>query len=272
MSDPLWLPDVLRDAGLPVYVADGAINRGHGDMLDLWGVVCHHTGSDNASWQSIAFHPSLGLASQLHLSFSGMYTLCGVGIAWHAGPGSWPGLPTNNANPRTIGIEAANDGGGRPGRPHRMDWPAVQYDHYVMGVAAILRHENRDSSRAIGHKDWAGAAQGKWDPGGIDMNIFRSDVQSLIGGGPISAPTIPLPGERIVLMRGDRGSNVQLLTNRLRRNYSRLTDQDYFGEYTERCVKDYQATRKPPLVPDGIVGPITSASLGLSFTVGSGGR
>src|SRR5690606_9132654 len=33
----------------------------------------------------------------------------------------------------------------------------------------------------IGHKEWAGAAQGKWDPGGMDMNKFRADVQKAIG-------------------------------------------------------------------------------------------
>lgn len=177
IGDPVWLPDVLRDEGLPVQVAPGAFERGHGDMGDIWGVIAHHTGSDNASWQSIAFHESLGLASQLHLSHSGLYTVCGVGVAWHAGAGRWAGLPTNGANTRTIGIEAANDGGGSPGKPHRSSWPDVQYEHYVRGVAAILRFLAKDSSRVIGHKEWAGAAQGKWDPGAIDMDIFRADVQ-----------------------------------------------------------------------------------------------
>ncbi|UOW93095.1 lysin A [Mycobacterium phage NoShow] len=179
-GDPVWLPDVLRDWRVPFSISEGAFQRGHGDMGDIWGVVDHHTGSDNASWQSIAFHPSLGLASQLHLGFNGHVTICGVGIAWHAGNGSWPGLGTNNANPRTIGIEAANDGGGKPGRPHRADWPVAQYDNYVKMNAAILSFLKYGSDRSIGHKEWAGAAQGKWDPGGIDMNIFRRDIQSLL--------------------------------------------------------------------------------------------
>ena len=183
MSDPVWLPDVLRDWRLPLQIAPDAMGRGHGDMVSpLWGVVDHHTGSDNASWQSIAFHPTLGLASQLHLAQDGLITLCGIGIAWHAGNGSWPGLGTNNANPRTIGVEAANDGGGSPGRPHRADWPAKQYDNYVLLNAAILSHERLPASHSIGHKEWAGAAQGKWDPGGIDMNIFRKDIESAMRG------------------------------------------------------------------------------------------
>lgn len=183
-GDPVWLADVLRAEGLTCNIADGAFNRGHGDMGNIWGIVAHHTGSNNASWQSIAFHPDLGLASQLHLSRDGVYTLCGVGIAWHAGNGSWSGLGTNNANPRTIGIEAANDGGGSPGKPHRSSWPDVQYDAYVRGCAAILKKLGYGPDHVIGHKEWAGAAQGKWDPGAINMDVFRTDI----GGELVSAP------------------------------------------------------------------------------------
>ena len=188
-GDPVWLPDVLRDAGLRVQVSDGAFQRGHGDMGDVWGVFAHHTGNDNASWQSIAFHPELGLASQLHLDQSGLYTVCGVGIAWHAGNGSWPGLGTNNANPRTIGIEAANDGGGAPNNTHHPYWNDAQYDAYVQGVAAILRFLGYGSDRLVAHKEWAGASQGKWDPGGINMDLMRNDVQGLLTG-----PADPIGG------------------------------------------------------------------------------
>lgn len=178
MSDPLWLPEVLRAEGLEVREIAGWQGRNHGHFGVIWGVVCHHTGNNNASAESIAFHPELGLASQLHLSRAGVYTMCGAGVAWHAGVGSWPGLPNNGANQYTIGIEAANDGGGVPGKPHRWSWPDVQYDAYVVGVAAILRKIEQNEQHAIGHKEWAGAAQGKWDPGAIEMPIFRQDVKS----------------------------------------------------------------------------------------------
>ncbi len=174
MSDPIWLPDVLRAEGLTVREVAGWRDRGHGDFGGIWGVVCHHTGSNNASANSIAFHPDLGLASQLHLSRDGIYTICGVGIAWHAGQGSWPGIQTNNANQVTIGIEAANAG---------RDWPAAQYNAYVRGVAAILRKLGQPASHAIGHKEW-GAIQGKWDPGAIDMNAFRRDVAAAMDRRP----------------------------------------------------------------------------------------
>lgn len=176
MSDPVWLADVLREAGLRCDIYPGAFDRGHGDFGNIWGVICHHTGSFGETPRGIAEHPSLGLASQLYLSPDGVFTLCGVGVAWHAGSGSWPGIANNAANQVTIGIEAANDGGGTPGKPHRTGWSNAQYDAYVRGVAAILNKLGQPASHAIGHKEWAGAAQGKWDPGAIDMNIFRSDV------------------------------------------------------------------------------------------------
>jgi len=176
VGDPVWLPDVLRAEGLRCDIYPGAFERGHGDFGDIWGVLCHHTGSFGETPRGIAEHPSLGLASQLYLSRDGVYTLCGVGVAWHAGNGSYPGVGTNNGNQKLIGIEAANDGGGTPGKPHRSSWSDVQYDAYVRGVAAILRKLGQPASHAIGHKEWAGAAQGKWDPGAIDMNIFRGDV------------------------------------------------------------------------------------------------
>jgi hypothetical protein len=174
MGDPVWLPDVLRAAGLDVVEFPGWRDRGHGDFGTIWGVVAHHTGnnppSDNPGY--IANHPTLGLCSQLHLNRAGRYTVVGAGIAWHAGEGSYPGIANNNANQVTIGIEAENNG--------TEGWAPAQYQAYVRGVAAILRKLGHNSSRVIGHKEWAGAAQGKWDPGGIDMAAFRRDVQSAI--------------------------------------------------------------------------------------------
>lgn len=181
MPDPVWLPEVLRAEGLEVREYSGWRDRGHGDFGEIWGVVAHHTGSFGATPGSIANHPQLGLCSQLHLGSDGVYTVVGAGIAWHAGEGSYPGLPRNAANQYTIGIEAANDGGGTPGRPHRSSWSDAQYNAYVRGVAAILRHLGHDASHVIAHREWAGAAQGKWDPGAIDMTIFRADVQKAIG-------------------------------------------------------------------------------------------
>lgn len=170
-GDPVWLADVLRADGLTCDVFDGALARGQGDFGGIWGVIAHHTGSNPPSNNPgyIAKHPTLGLASQLHLARDGKFTLCGVGIAYHAGQGSWAGIAKNNANAVTIGIEAENNGS--------EGWSPAQYDAYVRGVAAILWRLGHGSDHVIGHKEW-GAIQGKWDPGGIDMNAFRRDVEA----------------------------------------------------------------------------------------------
>lgn len=206
-GDPTWLASVLRAAGLQVDVMEGAMNRGHGDFGTIWGVVAHHTGSN--SWngpgpRAIAFHPTLGLCSQLHLARNGKYTVCGVGIAWHAGMGSWPGISTNNANQVTIGIEAENNG--------TEGWTKEQYQAYVTGVAAILNKLGRDSSRCIGHKEWA-KVQGKWDPGGIDMAAFRKDIAAAqaklkAGGMPSTGQPLNLINEEAKLAAGWIGKRV----------------------------------------------------------------
>lgn len=38
-----WLADALRAAGCRVVECDGWKERGHGDMLNVVGVLCHHT-------------------------------------------------------------------------------------------------------------------------------------------------------------------------------------------------------------------------------------
>jgi hypothetical protein len=213
MSDPVWLPEVLRAEGLTVNEYPGWRDRGHGDFGLIWGVVAHHTGnpppSNNPGY--IANHPELGLASQLHLSRSGVFTVLGAGIAWHAGNGSWPGLPTNDANRLTIGIEAENNG--------REGWAPAQYNAYVKGVAAILRHLGQPASHVIGHKEWAGAEQGKWDPGGMDMDRFRADIAQQIsnGGGdtPMSAAEVKQIQDFVAGFCGPIGSDVKDIREQL---------------------------------------------------------
>lgn len=63
MSDPTWLPDVLRAEGLTCDIYPGAFDRGHGDFGDIWGVVCHHTGSFSETPRGIAVLNKGGCAS-----------------------------------------------------------------------------------------------------------------------------------------------------------------------------------------------------------------
>ncbi|MFI1914812.1 N-acetylmuramoyl-L-alanine amidase [Nocardia sp. NPDC020380] len=180
-GDPVWLADVLRAEGLRVVEYPGWRDRGHGDFGEVWGIIAHHTGGTNTPPSEIAYgFPSLaGPLSQIHLAQDGTVTVIAAGVAWHAGVGSWPGLPEDNANFHTIGIEAANNG--------TEGWSPAQYDAYVGCCAAILRKLGHGPDRVIGHKEWAGRKQGKWDPGAMDMAKFRTDIAIRLKGNALMA-------------------------------------------------------------------------------------
>lgn len=187
-GDPVFLPEVLRAFGVPVKEMDGWKDWGMGDFDRIWGVAAHHTGSNNTSAEYIARNPRLsnGLSSQIHLSRQAPYTatICGAGIAWHLGKGSYLGLPTNNANPFVIGIEPQSNG--------TDPWPPGMLDVYYRIVASILWYLGLDASRCIAHWEYSLVAQGKWDPGAgdgvsghlMDMDKFRSHVQYYIQNPP----------------------------------------------------------------------------------------
>jgi len=174
-GDPTWLADVLRAEGLKVIEHDGWRQRGHGDFRDIRGVLCHHTaGGGPDDWRVVQYgrRDLAGPLSQLVLEKDGTYRVIAVGVCWHAGRGSHPGWPTNDANYHTIGIEAVSRG------TPPWDWTAAQLDAYKRGSAAILRRIGRDSRDCVAHHEYS--SEGKIDPAGIDMNAFRRDVQALI--------------------------------------------------------------------------------------------
>lgn len=177
-GDPIWLADVLRAAGLSVLEHDGWRQRGHGDFRDIRGVLCHHTGGGGPNDWIIVQNgrPDLpGPLAQLVLEKDGTYRVIAVGVCWHAGRGSWPGWPTDNANYHTIGIEAVSRG------TPPWDWTPTQLDAYKRGCAAILRRIGRGAGDCVGHREYS--SEGKIDPAGIDMNAFRREVQALIDRG-----------------------------------------------------------------------------------------
>ncbi|BBZ03029.1 bacteriophage protein [Mycolicibacterium chitae] len=272
VGDPVWLADVLRAEGVRLVEYPGWRDRGHGDFKDIRGVMVHHTGSDNASAASIARgRPDLpGPLSQLHIARDGTITVVAVGVAWHAGVGMYPWLPTNMANWHTIGIECANSGTS-PTAPHRTHWPDAQYDALVRSCAAINRRLAQNSSRTIGHKEYAGRAQGKWDPGAIDMDILRSDIQAAIGTipDPAATPRPPVPVGKyaeVLLFRGVEGPQVAQLQRQLRDEYpyyaGDLVIDGVFGPQTEAAVREFQR-RTRGLKVDGVVGPATAAAMNL---------
>lgn len=176
-GDPIWLPEVLRAAGLKVIEQPGWRQRGHGDFKTITHVMWHHTaggGPDDWVWVQNGTNGLAGPLSQLVLERDGTFRVIAAGVAWHAGVGSWPGLPTNNANWHCIGIEAVNNGRGQA-------WPEVQREAYRLGTAAILKRLGRGADGVVAHKEYA-KIQGKIDPYGFDMADERRRVAALLKG------------------------------------------------------------------------------------------
>ncbi len=273
-GNPTWLPEALRADGLDVTEFPGWRQRGHGTFKDIRGVMVHHTGSDRASAASIAEgRPDLaGPLSQVHIARDGTVTVVAAGVAWHAGVGMYPWVPANMGNWHLIGIECANSGTS-PSAPHRRNWPDAQYFALVRCCAAINRRLGHNAARTIGHKEYAGRAQGKWDPGGIDMDLLRRDIAEQrsadIGAVPTPRPPVPV-GEYadILLYRGSRGTQVAELQRRLKAAYAAyagdLVVDGVFGIETERAVREFQR-RFGGLKVDGIVGPATAAAMRLKL-------
>lgn len=187
-GDPIWLADVLKAQKPALKVAElpNWQQYGHGDYGRIWGVMVHHTGNARADAMSIRNgRPDLqGPLSNLHIAQDGTVTVVAAGVCWHAGRGSYPGIPTDGGNQVLIGIECAwpRDTSITPATQTRERWPDAQIIAMRDSVAAILTRLGLDSSRVIAHKEYAGRVQGKWDPGNLDMNWFRGEVAKAQAG------------------------------------------------------------------------------------------
>lgn len=263
-----WLPEALEAAGLKVSLVDGWETRGRGDVGEIFGVICHHTGSGNPQRLNMPTLRSLrdgrkasgklqalpGPLAQLGLARDGTFFVIAAGKAIHAGEGDFKGV---SGNRRFIGIEAENEGsmGDFP-------WPAAQLDAYHRGVAAILKHLKKDASFCCGHKEYA--PKRKPDPS-FNMVEFREAVQAILDGTAPAAPIIPpvepqpQPGQqpRPTLRRPTTGELVKVVQAKIG-----LTPDGKFGPKTEAAVRVFQ--RNHSLNPDGIVGPKTWHALDLS--------
>ena len=187
----LWLPDVLRAAGLQVEEVPGWQSRGHGDVRQIVGVMCHHTcgplhGDIDDLHVLIDGRSDLpGPLCELGLARSGKFFVVAAGKPWHAGAGVWQGVTDGNGC--FIGIEAENTGLSND------PWPAVQMDAYKRGVAALLKHIGAQPGMCCGHKEYA-LPHGRKDDPDFDMNAFRADVGKLMG----IASEYPKPGTVLV--------------------------------------------------------------------------
>lgn len=198
-GDPVWLAEVLRKQEPKLKVAElpDWFNVGHGDYGRIWGVMIHHTGNARAdAWSIRNGRPDLqGPLSNLHIAQDGTVTVVAAGVCWHAGRGSYPGIPTDGGNQVLIGIECAwpRDTSITPATQTRERWPDAQIIAMRDSVAAILTKLGYDSSRVIAHKEYAGRVQGKWDPGNLDMNWFRGEVAKAQAGQFKPKPEKPQP-------------------------------------------------------------------------------
>lgn len=249
-----WLPEVLVAAGLKVAEVPGWQTRGHGDMPNPRGVMCHHTaGPPEGIMPSLRVltdgRPGLaGPLGQLGLGRDGTFFVIAAGRAYHAGRGVWQGVTSGNTH--FIGIEAEHSG-----RPEDR-WPAVQLEAYARGAAAVLQRIGAPAEMCCGHKEYAQPAGRKPDPV-FGMDGFRSLVAEIMAGAAPAPSIVPRQDRlgRPTLRRGDTGD----LVVRLQRLVGAVAD-GAFGPLTEAAVRDVQ--RRLGLVPDGIVGPLTWAALG----------
>ena len=258
----IWLPHVLKSAGLKVATVPGWEERGRGDVGTIVGVICHHTaGARHGNMPSLRLltegRPAApgvtalgGPLSQLGLGRDGTYYVIAAGKCNHAGAGVWNHATNGNAN--FIGIEAENTGGAND-----FPWPAVQVDAYHRGVAAILTHVGQPAGACCAHREYARPAGRKSDTL-LDMHGFRATVAAIMSGNgapPVLIPAAETAGAgRPTLRRGAKGEHVRVMQRRLG-----LTDDGVFGPGTEAALREFQ--RSQGMVPDGIAGPKTWAAL-----------
>jgi hypothetical protein len=179
----LWLPAVLRGAGLTVREYPGWRTRGSdrwGEVVGfgpLRGVVCHATAGSRTStdagetrtlWITGSTSAPVPI-SQAYLSRSGEWTVgasgrCNHVLLGHKGPHKGYG------NYQLLGVEGQNDNRGEP-------WPPQMLASYQRGVAAICAHMRWEPWRVVGHREHQ---DGKSDPLGVDMAAFRRRVAQLL--------------------------------------------------------------------------------------------
>lgn len=171
----LWLPSVLRAAGLTVHEYQGWKTRGSESFGPVRGITCHGTAGSVRSTDagelrtlvtgSTSAKPPI---AQLYLSRSGEVWVVASGTCNHNKTG-WGGPNEGYGNDSLLGIEAQH----HPAEP----WTDVQYRAYVRLVAALVAH------RADGYDVTVGrvAGHGEHQPGAktdpwFDMTKFRRDV------------------------------------------------------------------------------------------------
>lgn len=171
-----WLPDVLRAAGVDVYVMPGAETRtSRSTGLSPLGVVWHHTAT-GPNWADGHVAALLrdgrrdlsGPLSQVGIERDGTWVIVALGRANHNGYGTWGN--------DSIGLEFYNSGTGEP-------WPHEQVESGVIGTAAILRYlKKRAATTVKGHRETD--PRRKIDPAGLNMTAIRQRIEAALHHAP----------------------------------------------------------------------------------------
>lgn len=167
----VWLPNVLKLAGLEVKTYDGWETRSNGDFQNLRAVVWHHDASPRGNSPGVPAYMIRNYreaGAQCWVDRAGVWHIIASGVAYHAGK-VLPGKPSNWDS---IGVETDHTTG--------EDWPSQHLDSLRRGTAAILRHLGRTEQDLEFHKTICSPVGRKVDPDGLEIGTERSAVARLI--------------------------------------------------------------------------------------------
>jgi hypothetical protein len=173
----LWLVDALTDAGLQVVPHIGWQTRGWEPWAPQYGIV-HAT----AAPATQADEDQVRIVRDGHSTLAGPIANCCVDRTgrWHVLASGrcntaltgWAGPAQGLGNTNLLGVEANNDNRAEP-------WPAVQYEAYARGWAAICTRLGWPARKLVGHKEHQPGD--KSDPT-FAMDAFRHRVTQLLEG------------------------------------------------------------------------------------------
>lgn len=182
---PANLPARLRAAGLEVVEIPGWRDRGRPGSFDPVGVLWHHTGSydgltdagndyDYAMWLAVTGRPDLPAPlCQVSISAEGVVYVCAAGRANHAGRARASGtVAAGDGNTLYAGVECMNSGS--------QGWGRAQYDAMVTTGVVLGQVIDCSPDAQRGHRETS--VTGKWDPGLLDLDQFRTDILTLAQG------------------------------------------------------------------------------------------
>jgi hypothetical protein len=178
-----WLADILRAEGCIVKEESGWKTRGRpsntGDFAPK-GVLWHHTGTTASTSNPC---PSLRICTygrpdlpgplcQGLIGYDGVIHVIAAGRANHAGTAKSSGpMPAGDGNEMYVGFEIDYNG--------TQKMSTAQYDAAIKAGAAIVRKLAKSANTCRGHKETS--VTGKWDPGQVDLNTMRSQVNTRLG-------------------------------------------------------------------------------------------